>query len=92
MTDDIEELPQDPVTEPPGPDEDPTLDDPAIEQPEESPPETPVGFPFARICEELGYNPETVKALTLTETAVYAVSTEYPEPHHMMRKDNPDDA
>ncbi|MFD2839324.1 hypothetical protein ACFSYH_01900 [Populibacterium corticicola] len=46
----------------------------------ESPPDIPVGFSFARICEELGYNPETVKALTLTETAVYATGVDYPEP------------
>ncbi len=67
-------------------------DTPVTDETSESPPDTPVGFSFARICQDLGYNPETVKSLTLTETAVYAVSTEYPEPQQLIRKENPDDA
>lgn len=46
------------------------------------PPDVPPaeGASYAEICEFLGFDPTAIKSVTITQTAVIAVSSNYPEP------------
>lgn len=57
------------------------MSEPSIEQPtNETLPDTPEGFSFTQICEQLGFDPALISAITVTPERVVAVSTEFIEP------------
>ncbi|WP_333812093.1 hypothetical protein [Timonella senegalensis] len=57
--------------------------------PPPSDPESPPadGTPYEEICAVLGFDPATIKSVTITQTAVIAVSSKYPEPQLPIREE-----